>query len=45
MATLPGSWVTDETLHDLIEGYLIGLVLDERQDEEPEPWCDTNQHT
>ena len=35
--------MTDEALKDLIEDYVLGLVLDERQDEEPEPWFEANQ--
>lgn len=42
MRDLPKSWVTDEALEDLIEDYVFGLVLEERQDEVPEPWDEVN---
>lgn len=42
MGEPPESWVTDEALEVLIEGYVFGLVLEERQNEVPEPWDEVN---
>jgi hypothetical protein len=42
VADLPESWVTDEALRDLIEDYVFGLVLEERQGEVAEPWDEVN---
>ena len=43
MGAAPGSGVTDEALQDLIEDYVLGEVLEERRQEEPEPWYEANE--